>query len=83
MKPELIDRVNRRGMGFESIIPFILTRIIKVIALGMILSITFWLFWRGHFSLGAFFVGGIGGLLVFRILSFLKTQLSKSDIDTA
>ncbi len=79
MKQELIDRVSHGGMGFESIIPFILTRIIKVIALGIILSITFWLFWRGHFSLGAFVVGGIGGVLAFRILSFLKTQLLRSD----
>ncbi len=79
MKKEILEKLNGGGWGLESIFPFVFARVIKIIILGLLLSITFWLFWQGHFSLGAFAVGSIGGFLVFRIWSFLKTQLLKSD----
>lgn len=79
MKKEMLEKLNGGGLGLESVFPFVLARVIKIIFLGLLLSITFWLFWQGHFSIGAFASGSIGGFLVFRIWNFLKTQFSKSD----
>ena len=58
----------------------VFTRVIRVIAVCLVLTLIVWLLWIGKFTLGSFLAGAVLGFLVFWILSFLKHHLGYQQI---
>ena len=86
MKAQILEKLVKGPSGFDSFLRLVFTRVIKVIAVCLVLTLVVWLVWLGKFTLGSFLAGAASGLFVFFILSLLKhhwghSQAKESSIE--
>ena len=75
MKAQLLEKLIEEHLGFGSFLRLVFTRVIKIMAACLVLTLIVWLVWLGKYTLGSFFAGAVFGLLVFLSLCFLKRYL--------
>jgi hypothetical protein len=74
VKAQILENLVKGHVGFGLFIRLVFTRVLKVIALCLTLTLIVWLVWLGRFTLGAFLGGVAVGLSVFLIMSSLKRR---------
>ncbi|GAF96132.1 unnamed protein product [marine sediment metagenome] len=75
MKGRMLEESTKRHLESKRFLHLVFTRVIKVIAVCLALTLIVWLLWIGKFTFGSFLAGAAIGFLVFLILSFLKRHL--------
>ena len=75
MKGQMLEGSTKGHLESKLLLHLVFTRVIKVIAVCLALTLIVWLLWIGKFTLGSFLAGVAAGFLVFLILSFLKRHL--------
>ncbi|MCK4225172.1 MAG: hypothetical protein KAX39_08315 [candidate division Zixibacteria bacterium] len=75
MKDQILEKLIKERLGFDLFIRLVFTRMIKVMAVCLILTLIAWLLWLENYVWGSFLAGAVLGLLVFLILNFLKRHL--------
>lgn len=75
MKGRVLEESIKRHLESKRFLHLVFTRVIKVIAVCLVLTLIFWLLWIGKFTFGSFLAGAAAGFLVFLILCFLKRYL--------
>lgn len=72
MKPETLQSLVKGELGFRSFLSLIFLRVVKVVVICLILTLTVYLLWQGKFTLGSFLAGAVVGLTAFLIRTRLK-----------
>jgi len=75
VKAQILEKLVKGHLGFDSFLRLVFTRVSRVIAVCLVLTSIVWLVWMGKYTFGSFLAGAALGFLVFLILSFLKHHL--------
>ena len=74
-KSQMLEESTKRHLESKRFLHLVFTRVIKVIAVCLALTLIVWLLWIGKFTFGSFLAGAAVGFLVFLILCFLKRYI--------
>lgn len=80
MNTQILEKLVKGHLGFDSFIRLVFTRVIKIVTVCLILTLIVWLVWLGKYTFGSFLAGAALALFVFLILRFLKHQLGHSQV---
>ncbi len=80
MKGQMSEQLRTGHPESKLLLVLVLTRVVKVMAACLLLTVIIWLLWLGKYTLGSFLAGAALGLLVFLILSFLRSHLGEHQI---
>jgi hypothetical protein len=75
VKDEILEGLVKGHLGFSSFIRVVWARVLRVMAVCLILTLIVWLVWLGKFALAAFLTGAAVGLFVFLLGRFLRGYL--------
>lgn len=81
MKAQLLEELVEGNLRFNLFLRLIFTRMIKVVALCLALTLIVYLLWTGKFTLGSFLAGAMVGLVVFLTLGHLRRHLSPPETE--
>jgi hypothetical protein len=80
MKGQMLEESTKGRLESKRFFRVVFTRVIRVTAVCLVLTLIVWLLWIGKFTFGSFLAGAVLGFLVFWILSFLKHHLGYQQI---
>ncbi|MCK4385303.1 MAG: hypothetical protein KAW52_03480 [candidate division Zixibacteria bacterium] len=75
MKGQMLEESTKEHSESKLLLYLVFTRMIKVIAVCLILTLIFWLLWLQEYVWGFFLLGASLGFLVFWVLGLLKHHL--------
>lgn len=75
MKAQILEKLIEEHLEFGSFLRLVFTRVTKVMAVCLVLTLIVWLVWLGKYPFGSFLAGAAFGFLVFLSLCFLKRYL--------
>jgi len=76
VKAQILEKLVKGPLELSPILCLVLIRVIKVIAVCLMLTLVIWLVWLGKYTFGSFLGGAALGFFVFSILRFLKRNLT-------